>query len=86
MTFSCLLTLNRESCIEPPEVVKFYWQTFHQLVLQAAADSADSPQLFDVLVKVFEDANRSEPDESTLLTYLTTWSDALLAHKHTEVV
>ena len=55
------------------------------MIQRAVADSADSPQLFEVLVKVFEDANRSEPDESTLHSYLSDWSNGLLAHEHAEV-
>ncbi|KAK0637918.1 Ubiquitin carboxyl-terminal hydrolase 21 [Lasiodiplodia hormozganensis] len=64
------------------EFVSFYWNILSNLLSRASQCSKSCQQLFDLSAKIFRWYDEYRRDEDGLRSYISAWSELLLAHKY----
>ncbi|OMP83508.1 Ubiquitin carboxyl-terminal hydrolase 24 [Diplodia seriata] len=74
--------LSSDSLVGKDELVSFYWNILTNLLPRVSHYPKSCQQLFDMSVKIFRWYDEHRRDEGGLRSYISTWSELLLAHKY----
>ncbi|OJD36097.1 ubiquitin carboxyl-terminal hydrolase [Diplodia corticola] len=74
--------LSGDSPVSKDEFVSFYWNILTDLLPRVSEYSKSCQQLFDVSVKMFRWYDEHRRDEDGLRSYISAWSELLLAHEY----